>query len=301
MRCVCLSFSRSSRAAHTLKPPLQKHTQKTNRADIGAAPAAPKLAAGLTYAPDVRDMLTSWNYVSGWVLVLLAFVAYPFAMGWPRKAAWCKNTAAGRLLNQQGAFWMTHHMLIVVFIPILILHSISFTPGVPLSAARVLGMNKMLWYFGALVSCVVCCVLCVVCCVGGCVGRGDCLAPACSVVAAARAGRHAAAEQKPERKKTHARAGPLFLSPPPYSKTQKISHPDHHLRRRAHPARRARVAPRAALPREHHGRRRARAHHAVRVFARVLLRVCVFAGGFAEGDVFWCACRVRATRGVFLF
>ena len=161
MRCAAAEPSRAAaavraRAPHTPTPNPTKnkqtnaHTHKKTRAtDIGAAPAAPKLAAGLAYAPTVRDMFTCWNYVSGWLLVLLAAAAYPFALSWPRKAKWCKRTAAGRLLNQQGAFWCTHHMLILVYIPVLVLHSISFTPGVRNSAARALGINKMLWYLGA--------------------------------------------------------------------------------------------------------------------------------------------------------
>lgn len=94
----------------------------------------------------VEQMLASWNYISGWVLVLLAVITFPFALRWPRQAAWMKNTRLGKVLNNTSYFWMTHHILILVFIPVLIMHSIRFTPGFYYSALERIQTTKLTYY-----------------------------------------------------------------------------------------------------------------------------------------------------------
>lgn len=79
-------------------------------------------AAGLTTVLTRR---------SGWALFAMALVTFPFALRWPRQAPWLKDTRLGKILNNPDLFWVTHHILIIVFIPGAVMHSIKWTPGFP--------------------------------------------------------------------------------------------------------------------------------------------------------------------------
>jgi hypothetical protein len=91
-------------------------------------------------------MLLSWNFLSGWALVAVALVAFPFALPWPRRAPWLRDTAAGRLLNSPAGFFVTHQILIFVFLPLLLLHSVCFTPGFHMTPLDQLKGNKLVYY-----------------------------------------------------------------------------------------------------------------------------------------------------------
>lgn len=89
-------------------------------------------------------------YRSGWGLFALAAITFPFALKWPRQAPWLKDTKLGKLLNSKDCFWITHHILIIVFIPVAIMHSIKWTPGFVLDhlPAEQLKSTKF-WYYMA--------------------------------------------------------------------------------------------------------------------------------------------------------
>lgn len=78
---------------------------------------------------SLGDIASTRAFVTGWVLVLLIAVAYPFATGWPKRSARLRGTRVGAALNSFTNFWLTHHLLIVAFPLVLIAHCV----GIPTS------------------------------------------------------------------------------------------------------------------------------------------------------------------------
>lgn len=72
-------------------------------------------------------------------------------MRWPRQSPWLKDTKLGKVLNNADYFWVTHHILILVFVPLAIMHSIKWTPGFPKTFAPTfqLTWTKFSYYIAA--------------------------------------------------------------------------------------------------------------------------------------------------------
>lgn len=62
-----------------------------------------------------------------------------------------KNTKLGKILNNADYFWITHHILIIVWLPVAIMHSIKWTPGFPRTFAPTfqLQTTKFAYYISA--------------------------------------------------------------------------------------------------------------------------------------------------------
>lgn len=66
-----------------------------------------------------------WAWASGWVLVALIAINYPFALSRGCGPASCR---IGKALGSFARFWFSHHVLILVFMPLLVVHSIPMAP-----------------------------------------------------------------------------------------------------------------------------------------------------------------------------
>ena len=85
---------------------------------------------------SLGDIASTRAFVTGWVLVLLIVVAYPFATGWPKRSARLRGTKVGAALNSFTNFWLTHHLLIIVFPVVLIAHCVGIPTSELLSEER---------------------------------------------------------------------------------------------------------------------------------------------------------------------
>lgn len=65
-----------------------------------------------------------WAWSTGWVLLVLILVCYPFAMC----RGFVMKSKVGKTLSSFRSHWVTHHILILVFTPLLIVHSIPALP-----------------------------------------------------------------------------------------------------------------------------------------------------------------------------
>ena len=98
---------------------------------------------------SLGDIAATRAFVTGWVLVLLIAVAYPFATGWPKRSARLRGTRVGAALNSFTNFWLTHHLLIIVFPAVLVAHCVGIPTSELLSEERSVQLilskaNKML-------------------------------------------------------------------------------------------------------------------------------------------------------------
>jgi len=92
-------------------------------------PADEQVRLGSPRALALGDIASTRAFVTGWVLVLLIAVTYPFATGWPKRSARLRGTKLGAALNCFTNFWLTHHLLIIVFPIVLVAHCV----GIPTS------------------------------------------------------------------------------------------------------------------------------------------------------------------------
>jgi hypothetical protein len=65
-----------------------------------------------------------WAWASGWGPVVLILLHYPLAVIRGRLA----GQMLGRTLSSFTSFWLSHHVLILLFTPLLVLHSIPALP-----------------------------------------------------------------------------------------------------------------------------------------------------------------------------
>jgi hypothetical protein len=88
-----------------------------------------------------------WAWGSGWILVALILLAYPFAVF----RGYLAGSRVGKALSSFSAFWFSHHVLILVFTPLLVVHSIPAIPkgdteGTSLTASKAwLFIGELLW------------------------------------------------------------------------------------------------------------------------------------------------------------
>lgn len=112
-------------------------------------PAEEQVRLGSPAPLSLGDIASTRAFVTGWVLVLLIAVAYPFATGWPKRSARLRGTRVGAALNSFTNFWLTHHLLIIVFPAVLVAHCVGIPTSELLSEERSVQLilskaNKML-------------------------------------------------------------------------------------------------------------------------------------------------------------
>ena len=95
-----------------------------------AKPEGEQARLGAPAPLSLGALAASRAFVTGLALVLLMAATFPFAMAWPRRAAWLAGTRAGRALNAFPNFWAAHHALLIAFPALLLAHA---WPPIPTS------------------------------------------------------------------------------------------------------------------------------------------------------------------------
>lgn len=66
--------------------------------------------------PSAADLWTTPPAITGLVMCAILLVTYVFAADWPRRSAWLKNTAVGKVLNNFNNFAVTHCLFLVFYL-----------------------------------------------------------------------------------------------------------------------------------------------------------------------------------------
>lgn len=66
----------------------------------------------------------TWAWASGWGLVVIILLTYPFAVF----RGYLAGPKSGKTLSSFTNFWLSHHVLILLFTPLLVFHSIPALP-----------------------------------------------------------------------------------------------------------------------------------------------------------------------------